>query len=333
MSDGEQNTAFLQISQLGKRFGSRAVVAGVDLVLAKGQSLAVLGPSGCGKSTLLRLIAGLEQADSGSISLNGQALAHVAANRRGIGLVFQDHALFEHLSVFDNVAYGLVEHGVAPAKRRERVMQMLELVQLAAYARQRIGGRSGGERQRIALARTLVLEPLLLLLDEPFASLDERLRDDLRAELRLLCAKLAQTTIFVTHDQRDAFALADQLALMQDGAIKQQGKPQAVFHQPHSAWVAKFLGHHNLLSAAAAGALGLACPAQRVLLIPEEAILLGQGQYATLQRVVFEGQRQRLWLRIAGIELQVTIASRQGIPAPLAVAIDQALCVVLEDTP
>jgi iron(III) transport system ATP-binding protein len=324
------NAAFLRLDNLNKRFGSAQVIKNVDVLLASGETLAILGPSGCGKSTLLRLIAGLERPDGGHISLNQRSLDAVAPDRRGVGLVFQDHALFGHLNVFDNVAYGLVERSIRPAVRQGQVMQMLELVQMADFAKRHITQLSGGERQRVALARTLVLQPLLLLLDEPFASLDARLRDDLRAELRLLFENLQQTTIFVTHDQRDAFALADQIAMMQAGQIIQQGNPRSVFQKPANAWVAKFLGQHNLVHSTPAAALGLFCPVGQALLIPEHAIGFGSGRLAVVRRLVFEGQQQRLWLSIADTELQVTIPGHQVLSEQVYISIDQDLCIIME---
>lgn len=229
-----------------KRYGATQAVAGVSLELPAGDTLALLGPSGCGKSTLLRLIAGLEPLDAGTITLGGRNISRVPAQKRTIGMVFQDYALFPHLSVGDNVRYGLVEKGWSKQAQRERVVELLELVGLSGFETRRSFELSGGEQQRVALARALAPKPPVLLLDEPLSNLDLALRDELKAQLKELLAQLETSTIYVTHDQGEAFTLARQVAVMRRGKILQQGTPDTLYGTPRSVWLAKFLGHRNL---------------------------------------------------------------------------------------
>jgi putative spermidine/putrescine transport system ATP-binding protein len=239
-------TARLQLAGLRKRFGSHLAVDGVSLSLDPGETLALLGPSGCGKSTLLRLIAGLEQADEGRVVLGGRDLSRVPPQQRGFGMVFQDYALFPHLSVTDNIAYGLVERGWNRAERRARVDELLTLVGLAEYGARRSYQLSGGEQQRVALARALAPRPALLLLDEPLSNLDLALRESLKGQLKTLLAGLDISAVYVTHDQSEAFSLADTIAVMRAGQIQQVTPASVLYAQPATSWVARFIGHRNL---------------------------------------------------------------------------------------
>ncbi len=217
---------------------------GVDLEVPTGGVLAVIGPSGCGKSSLLRAIAGLEPLTSGRILLDGRDLDGVPTHRRGIGLMFQGHALFPHLNVAGNVGFGLSE--LAESERAQRVESLLDLVGLSGMGERRIDQLSGGEVQRVALARALAPEPAVLMLDEPLGSLDRVLRAQLVVELRRLVNELGVTTIHVTHDQSEAFAIADRIVVLDNGEVRQEGEPAEVWSNPASVFVADFLGHENL---------------------------------------------------------------------------------------
>jgi ABC-type Fe3+/spermidine/putrescine transport system ATPase subunit len=248
----------LELSGVARRYGETRAVDGVDLVVAPGRTLALLGPSGCGKSTLLRLVAGLEPPDDGVLRLDGRDLAGVPPQRRGVGMVFQDYALFPHLNVADNVAFGLVERRWPKEDRTARVRELLSAVGLEGLERRRPYELSGGQQQRVALARALAPRPALLLLDEPLSNLDRTLRDELTAELAALLGGLDVQAIHVTHDQNEAFALADRVAVMRGGRIVQEGTPDELVEAPRSAWLARFLGLRELIPAPRARELGFA---------------------------------------------------------------------------
>jgi putative spermidine/putrescine transport system ATP-binding protein len=222
-------------------------VDGADFSLERGEMLALLGPSGCGKTTILRMIAGLVPPTSGSIRVDGREIAELPVHRRNMGMVFQSYALLPHLSVAENVGFGLEMRGVPRAERRLRVQAALDLVKLGDKSSRRVGQLSGGQQQRAALARSLVIEPSLLLLDEPLSNLDARLRDELRGEIRDLQRRTGTTAIFVTHDQAEALAAADRIAVMSDGRIEQIGTPQEIFDRPATRFVASFIGGGTFL--------------------------------------------------------------------------------------
>ena len=245
----------VRLSGLSKSFGRLEAVREVSLEIERGELLAVLGPSGCGKTTLLRLIAGFEAPDGGSVAVGGEEVAgpgcFVPPDRRRVGMVFQDYALFPHLSVESNVAFGLTSR---PREEREALTRRtLELVGLQHRAASHPHELSGGERQRVALARALAPEPELVLLDEPFSSLDASLRAGLRREVELILRDAEATALLVTHDQEEALSLADRLAVMRDGAIVQVGPPVEVYGNPASRWAAQFVGEVNVLSGVAEG--------------------------------------------------------------------------------
>jgi len=248
----------LELSGVARHYGEVRAVDGVDLVVPPGRTLALLGPSGCGKSTLLRVVAGLEPPDAGSLSMDGRDLSGVPPQRRGIGMVFQDYALFPHLSLKDNVAFGLVERGWSRNEREARVRELLDVMGLTGLERRRPQALSGGQQQRVALARALAPRPALLLLDEPLSNLDRTLRDELMDELAELLGELDVQAIHVTHDQNEAFALADRVAVMHDGRIVQEGTPDELVEAPRSAWMARFLGLRELIPAGQAKELGFA---------------------------------------------------------------------------
>lgn len=239
----------IEVKGISKRFASHAALDKLDLDFPTGQLIALLGPSGCGKTTLLRIIAGLEQADSGEVWLEGVNVTQIPIRERQIGFMFQHYALFPHMTVFDNVAFGLSVkprlQRLSAAAIRERVNELLALVQLESCANRYPEQLSGGQRQRIALARALAVQPSVLLLDEPFGALDAQVRKELRRWLRDLHHELNITSILVTHDQEEALEVADQIVLMQNGKVEQIGTPQALFSQPSSAFAYQFLGQVN----------------------------------------------------------------------------------------
>jgi ABC-type Fe3+/spermidine/putrescine transport system ATPase subunit len=224
------------------------VLRGVSIDVDRGQIACLLGPSGCGKTTLLRVIAGLETPDRGQVRFDEQDMLPVPVHKRGFGLMFQDYALFPHQDVAANVAFGLRMQGLPRDKIERRVQDALELVNLQALAHRDVHQLSGGEQQRVALARSLAPQPRLLMLDEPIGALDRTLRDRLLEELRDILKQVGVTVLYVTHDQSEAFAVADRVILMYQGRIVQVGAPEAVYRQPVNAWAARFLGMHNLLS-------------------------------------------------------------------------------------
>lgn len=238
---------------LTRRFGPVTVVDGVSLEVASGELLTLVGPSGCGKSTLLRMIAGLESADAGRIHLDGREVTALPPERRRVGLVFQEHALFGHLRVEQNIAFGL--RHLSRTERRQRVAELLDVVRLGHVARRFPHELSGGEQQRIALARALAPKPAVVLLDEPFASLDELLRDEVRRDVTHILADQGTTAVLVTHDRTEALALGHRVAVMAQGRIVQIGAPEQVYEQPNSRFVAEFLAATTLLPQADGTAL------------------------------------------------------------------------------
>lgn len=246
----------LRVSGVRKRFGGETdAVGGVDLVVAQGEYVCILGPSGSGKSTLLRLVAGFEEPDAGEIHLAGTRVDGLPPERREVHTVFQGYALFPHLTVQENVAFGLRMRGTPAAELRSRVDEVLEMVGLPGFGPRRPGGLSGGEQQRVALARALVNRPPLLLLDEPLAALDRKLRLRMQDELRRIQEGLGIAFLHVTHDQEEALRLADRVAVMNGGRILQEGPPAEVYHRPRSLFVADFLGAANLLHGRLEGTL------------------------------------------------------------------------------
>ena len=237
----------LSLKNLSKRFDKTQAVADVSLEVERGEFFGLLGPSGCGKTTTLRMIAGLEKPDSGSIAFDGHDITSLPAERRGFGMVFQNYALFPHLNVSENVAFGLRARHRPKSEIRERVKGALELVQLPGYEKRRVDELSGGQQQRVAIARAIAIEPALLLFDEPLSNLDVTLREETRGELRELVARLGLTAAYVTHDQEEAFALCDRISVMAGGRILQTGQPRDLYEHPAQLSVARFLGRNNLI--------------------------------------------------------------------------------------
>jgi iron(III) transport system ATP-binding protein len=259
----------LSLNKISKRFGVTNAVDGVSVAVERGEFFGLLGPSGCGKTTTLRIIAGLESPDGGRVEFGGRDITTLMPEQRGFGMVFQNYALFPHLNVFENVAFGLRargSRGSSPTNRgsragspvidregasrgtiEERVEQALDLVQLPGFDTRRVDELSGGQQQRVAIARAIAIEPSLLLFDEPLSNLDVALREDTRRELRALVKRLDLTAVYVTHDQEEAFALCDRIAVMSEGRVHQVGAPRELYENPANVFVAKFLGRNNLI--------------------------------------------------------------------------------------
>lgn len=239
--------SLLALKTISKRFDQTPAVSDVSLDVERGEFFGLLGPSGCGKTTTLRMIAGLEKPDSGSIEFDGTDITNRPAERRGFGMVFQNYALFPHLNVAENVAFGLRARHKPAAEIKDRVKSALELVQLPGYEKRRVDELSGGQQQRVAIARAIAIEPALLLFDEPLSNLDVTLREATRGELRDLVARLGLTAVYVTHDQEEAFALCDRISVMMGGRILQTGPPRDLYERPAQLPVARFLGRNNLI--------------------------------------------------------------------------------------
>ena len=251
-------TPFVAFRRITKSFGTHRAVDGVSLEIHRGEFFSLLGPSGCGKTTTLRLLAGLEAPDSGEILLDGAPIAHLPAWERPLSMVFQSYALFPHLSVERNVAFGLEQRKRPAAEVRERVRKALELVRLPSdtFAARMPSQLSGGQRQRVALARALVVEPSILLLDEPLGALDLQLRKEMQHELRALNQQLGITFVYVTHDQEEALTLSDRIAVMDHARVVQVGAPAEIYENPRTEFVARFVGEVNILGGPAAGRPG-----------------------------------------------------------------------------
>jgi ABC-type Fe3+/spermidine/putrescine transport system ATPase subunit len=325
----------LSVRNLSKSYPDGWRLSDISFDLALGEILCLLGPSGCGKTTLLRLIAGLEQPDQGRILIEGQDVAGTPPHLRGFGMMFQEYALFPHMDVFGNVAFGLRAAGLSQREIQERVAQALEMVNLVGFDKRDVSHLSGGEKQRVALARSLAPQPRLLMLDEPVGALDRELRDRLLTELPAILDRAGVTAISVTHDQEEAFALADRLIVMREGRVVQQGTPRQVYLRPASAWVARFLGLNNLVPARTveggqvSTALGLLQVASEetcdpgmevILLIHSEACSPASSGINRLEGIVqghvFRGSHYQMSLEFAGgTELTFEWPSTNALPA------------------
>ncbi len=316
--------------------GSTPALDSVDLDIAPGELFFLLGPSGCGKTTLLRIIAGFVEAGTGSVAFNGRDVTGLPPNRRNTGMVFQSYALWPHMTVEGNVAFGLQVRGVERDEQSRRVVEALRAVRMEAYARRRPNQLSGGQQQRVALARALVIRPDVLLLDEPLSNLDARLRIELRGEIRRICKSSGITTVYVTHDQKEALSMADRIAVMDMGRVVQVGTPADVYRRPASRFVAEFLGETNFIEgrvesagagsvrvATAAGPITAAtgrshAPGERVIVsIRPESVRLGD-QAATnaldaeIAETVYLGELAQHTLRLSG---GVTLRASELNPA------------------
>jgi spermidine/putrescine ABC transporter ATP-binding subunit len=350
------STPELEVRNLVKRYTAQFVVGPLSFSVAAGEFVSLLGPSGCGKTTTLRCIAGFETPTEGSILLNGSSIEQQPPNRRNIGLVFQNYALFPHLTIFENVAFGLRLRRVGDAELKQRVGHALDLVGLPDLAGRYPRQLSGGQQQRIAIARSVVLEPRILLFDEPLSNLDYKLRLVMRKELRDLQRRLGKTAVYVTHDQGEALALSDRIVVMSNGRIEQIGPPREIYERPANAFVADFIGSSNLLDAAVVGADGDASlirtdrgltlraglPPQAVgdrvvaMVRPERVRLVAVGEAAGDNRLnariteaTYLGQDLHLQLKVdGGSELaavtQGSAARRLHVGDEVVVAVDAA---------
>jgi ABC-type Fe3+/spermidine/putrescine transport system ATPase subunit len=324
----------LQVSGLEKSFGATHALRSVSFEVEAGEIMAILGPSGCGKSTLLNIIAGLEHAERGTVSWEGQSLDWVPAHQRGFGLMFQDFALFPHRNVFNNVAFGLQMAHWERSEIEPRVRDVLELVGLPEFGWRDVNNLSGGEQQRVALARSLAPRPNLLMLDEPLGSLDRNLRERLALDLRQILTSTQQTAIYVTHDQDEAFSLADRMVVMNAGRVEQIGRPQEIYLQPRTIFVARFLGLSNLMPGTISGdgrgksirtPIGV-FPAETqyqgnvTVLLRPDAVEPGEAAACQIQGKVleatFRGQTSRVVLQVNEEELTFNFPSNVELPAP-----------------
>jgi len=339
--------AELRLEGVGKRFGALWAVRGVTLSVRPGEFFTLLGPSGCGKTTLLRMVAGFAVPDEGSILLDGERINEVPPWRRGVGLVFQNYALWPHMSVFENVAFGLRERRLGASAVRARVSAALRQVELEGLESRRPSQLSGGQQQRVALARTLVIQPRLLLLDEPLSNLDAQLRAQMRVELLRLQRELGITTMYVTHDQEEALALSTRIAVLAQGEVIQEGSPQEIYRRPRSRFVAEFIGAANLLEGTVEEFSDGACrvslaggqtilvrsegsappPGRRLLICvrPEAVAVLPLGAQTTsrnrlggrVRTAIFEGSRVRYEVELDGglvLRAEATPLRGEAIP-------------------
>ncbi len=303
----------LRLQGVRKSYGSVAAVAGVDLAVLEGEFFTLLGPSGSGKTTLLRLIAGFERPDQGLIELGGRDVTGVPPHLRETNTVFQDYALFPHMTVAENIAYGLKIKRLPEAERRERAERALRMVRLEGLGGRRPNQLSGGQRQRVALARAIVNEPRVLLLDEPLGALDLKLRQEMQLELKRIQREVGITFVYVTHDQEEALTMSDRIAVMAGGRIEQLGPPDEVYERPATEFVAGFIGISNLLERD--GSRFVVRPEKlRMLLAGEEAEVGMTVEPGTVEQVVYVGMATRYLVRLdKGEEL---VVMRQNVEAP-----------------
>jgi putative spermidine/putrescine transport system ATP-binding protein len=326
--------AFLVLDGVTKRYGEHAAVEDISLTIDRGEFVSLLGPSGCGKTTTLQIIAGFVEATAGKVTLEGRDLLAIPAARRGLGIVFQNYALFPHMTVAQNVAFGLEMRKVAKAERVQGVADTLALMGLTGFSERHPAQLSGGQQQRVALARALVIRPELLLLDEPLSNLDAKLREEMQVELRRIQRAVGITTLMVTHDQAEALALSDRVVVMNAGRIEQEDTPLGAYEHPRTGFVCDFLGKANLFTVdrvdatgLVVGALRLPLPAgaaevragDRILVRPEKIAFGTPGPSALTARVssrVFQGNH---WLYEMETPLGDTLVIRQndGAEAPV----------------
>ncbi|GAA0281832.1 ABC transporter ATP-binding protein [Cryptosporangium japonicum] len=307
----------LSITGVSRSFGEVRALDDVSLEIASGEFFALLGPSGCGKTTLLRIIAGFEAPDSGTVTLDGSDLLGVPPNKRPINLMFQSYALFPHLSVEKNIGYGLAREGLPKAEIRRRVSEVLDTVGLGAVANRRPHQLSGGQRQRVALARAIVKRPRLLLLDEPLSALDRQVRAEMQIELKRLQHEVGITFVVVTHDQEEAMSLADRIAVLEAGTVRQVAPPVELYARPADRFVAGFVGSNNILPAETAVRLGLVPAGTTSLLtVRPENVRVGDGAgtlTGTVLDTVFHGGSSRIAVGVDGLAEPI-LATRPGAP-------------------
>jgi spermidine/putrescine ABC transporter ATP-binding subunit len=319
-----------------KRYGNVAALDGVDLTFADGEFFGLLGPSGSGKTTLLRAIAGFISLDTGEIRVDGTDIARIPVHKRNIGMVFQNYALFPHLSVAENIAFGLDVRGVPAADIVRRVTESLDLVRLSGLEERRPRQLSGGQQQRVALARALVTRPQVLLLDEPLSALDKHLRQEMQVELRRIQRQIGITTIFVTHDQEEALTLSDRVAIFNKGQVVQAGSPRAVYERPVNRFAAGFLGEANFLdgkvSAVAGGEARVALASGGEILAPASGLAIGSSVLVALrpEKISIEPAEPGLAAAPNRIRGQVTAAIFSGSSLTYRIAVGDRFMIVFE---
>lgn len=308
-------TSAVFFSSVSRHFGQVKAVDAIDLDIHEGEFFAMLGPSGSGKTTCLRLIAGFEQPTAGHIEIFGETAEGIPPYRRNVNTVFQDYALFPHLNVLDNVAYGLMIRGQSKMQRARKAEEALDLVQLPGYGSRRPNQLSGGQRQRVALARALVNNPKVLLLDEPLGALDLKLREQMQEELKALQKKLGITFVFVTHDQGEALSMANRVAVFNNGRIMQVGSPQEIYSKPHSRFVADFVGSSNVLPPELSERFG--GRKAWTSLRPENIRLVSKGGHeAVIAATSYLGAATRVTLGVGNHQINALVSSGTNLPHP-----------------
>jgi spermidine/putrescine transport system ATP-binding protein len=352
-------SVLLRLEALRKTFGATVALGGVDLEVRDGEFVTLLGPSGCGKTTLLRSVAGFERPSSGRVILAGQDITNMPSHKRPVNTVFQRYLMFPHLTVFENVAFGLRVAGTPKREIGERVREALALVRLEGYEDRRADQLSGGQSQRISLARALVNRPQLLLLDEPLSALDLKVRLDMQGELRRIHRELGTTFLYVTHDQQEAMSLSDRVIVMRAGHIEQAASPEEVYHRPLTKFVAEFVGDANLLPVDVVSVNGtsslvrlrggahevrvehrLSGDAGWLVLRPETVMLGGDGDASidgTVRDVAFLGSMITYVIDVSGLSMRVQEAGRDVRPRyevgdAVTVTYDPARCAILQDS-
>ena len=334
---------FIQVEKVTKRFGATIAVDAVDLAIRRGEFFSLLGPSGCGKTTLLRMLGGFTLPDSGTVAIDGENVTDLPPNLRPTNMVFQSYAIFPHLNVGDNIAYGLRRERLSTVERERRVADALALIKLEGFGQRRAQDLSGGERQRVALARALVMRPKVLLLDEPLGALDKRLREAMQIELRQLQRRLEITFVFVTHDQEEALSMSDRIAVMERGHVLQIDDPKSLYERPESRAVAQFIGTMNFFDGriSESGARGLIVETNglnriqvpngggqfqagaRVLIaIRPEKFSLARGPSAQsvpgrIIAAAYLGDRRQFQIAVEGVSTPVLVVSQNSEGAPL----------------
>ncbi|WMY12018.1 ABC transporter ATP-binding protein [Paraburkholderia phenoliruptrix] len=326
--------SFLTLTDVAKSFGELQAVADVNLSVEKGEFVSLLGPSGCGKTTTLQMIAGFLETTRGRITLDGRDITHMKPNKRGLGVVFQSYALFPHMSVADNVGFGLEMRNVDKAERKERVREALSLVRLDQLAHRFPRELSGGQRQRVAIARAIVIAPPVLLLDEPMSNLDAKLREDMQFELRGIQRKIGTTTIMVTHDQSEALSISDRVVVMEAGRITQIDTPYQAYERPENRFVSQFIGKANMLPGTVIARDGDAirvdlghdlCETGRTAQLPTRERVPGVGDAVTL---CIRPEKLRLCAPDAG-RVPATVTSRFFLGSQWLYRLDSRLGEVL----
>jgi len=343
------NGVAVELNNLTREYGSVKALDGFTLHIEPGEFVALLGPSGCGKTTALRILAGLDEATSGSVSVGGQDVSNVPANKRDMGMVFQAYSLFPHLTVLDNVAFGLKMRGKAKNERTSRAADMLDLVGLSAHKHKYASELSGGQQQRVALARALAIQPRVLLLDEPLSALDAKVRTQLRDEIRRVQLEVGTTTLFVTHDQEEALAVADRVGVMSQGKLEQLAAPADLYANPATPFVAEFVGLNNKVPAEVSGGqaqlLGTSVPTLEgsiaagsgLAMVRPESVTVSSDPAgtSTVSSVAFLGPISRVYCTLQDgsvISAQMASAQARGFApgAPVSVGVEPTGVLVVE---